>query len=65
MNWKDTKVKLNGKDSIETPENTTAKYVCPDHTGNRIFYDGVVFWVIDKNDKIVSASKKGKHTCSK
>ncbi len=65
MKFKDMKVKLNGKDSIDTPANTTAKYVCPDRLGNRIFSDGVVFWVIDKNDKIVSASKKGKHTCSK
>lgn len=33
---------------IETPDSTTAKYVYTDHVGNRIYYDGIVYWVVDK-----------------
>lgn len=32
---------------IETPDLTTAKYVYTDHVGNRIYYDGIVYWVVD------------------
>ena len=39
-------------DVIETPDFTVAHYVYTDHAGNPIYYDGVVYWVVDKNGMI-------------
>jgi hypothetical protein len=40
------------KNVIETPDNTFAKYVYTDFAGNRIYYDGIVYWVVDDKGRI-------------
>lgn len=35
---------------IETPDNTVANYVYTDYVGNRVFYDGLAYWCIDKDN---------------
>lgn len=39
-------------DVIETPDFTVAKYVYKDYAGNKIYYDGVIYWVVDENGMI-------------
>ena len=39
--------------TIETPDFTVAKYVYTDHVGNRIYYDGTAYWVVDKTTKSI------------
>ena len=36
--------------SIETPDNTVAKYVYVDEVGNPVYYDGMAYWIIDKDN---------------
>ena len=36
---------------IDTPEGTKADYVYTDHYGNRVYYDGFEYWVVE-NGKI-------------
>ena len=37
---------------IDTPDNTIAKYLYTDHAGNPIYYDGIDYWVVDKQGNI-------------
>jgi len=40
------------KDIIETPDFTIATYVYTDYAGNKIYFDGIVYWVVDENGMI-------------
>ena len=44
-NYKENKIEISG-DVIETPDFTVAKYVYKDHAGNKIYYDGSIYWVV-------------------
>jgi len=38
---------------IETPDLTVARYVYTDHVGNRIYYDGLSYWVVDHKTNLI------------
>lgn len=38
--------------TIDTPDGTIAKYVYTDHAGNPIYYDGSMYWVVDKQGNV-------------